>query len=146
MKVVLQRVKEASVKVDGKEKAATSRGFLLLVGIGKDDTLENAENLAKKISKLRVFEDANGKMNLDIREIKGEALSVPQFTLLADTKKGNRPGFDNAASPTEAEELWKKFNHFLEENHVPVKEGQFGAHMEINLINDGPVTLVLEEI
>ena len=113
MKVVLQRVKEAQVKVDEKEIASMSRGFLLLVGIGKDDTLENAENLAKKISKLRVFEDANGKMNLDIREIKGEVLSVPQFTLLADTKKGNRPGFDNAASPAEAEKLWKKFNHFL---------------------------------
>ena len=144
MRVVLQRVKEAAVTVGGKEIASTGRGFLLLVGVSKEDTPDAAEAMAKKIGKLRVFEDENGKMNLDILQAEGEVLSVPQFTLLADTTKGNRPGFDNAASPEEAKALWEEFNKALEGENVSVKKGDFGAHMEISLVNDGPVTFVLD--
>ena len=144
MRVVLQRVKEAAVTVGGKEIASTGRGFLLLVGVSKEDTPDAAEAMAKTIGKLRVFEDENGKMNLYILQAEGEVLSVPQFTLLADTTKGNRPGFDNAASPEEAKALWEEFNKALEGENVSVKKGDFGAHMEISLVNDGPVTFVLD--
>ncbi|MGB2630734.1 MAG: D-aminoacyl-tRNA deacylase [Candidatus Omnitrophota bacterium] len=144
MKVVLQRVKEASVSVGGAQKSSIGKGFLLLVGIGRTDKLDVVKKMARKISKMRIFEDENGKMNLDLIQAGGEILSVPQFTLLADTRKGNRPGFDDAADPGEAEALWKMFNHSLRDENVSVKEGEFGAHMEINLINDGPVTIILE--
>jgi D-tyrosyl-tRNA(Tyr) deacylase len=144
MKVVLQRVKEASVSVDEKIKDTIGRGLLLLVGISKEDRSETVERMARKISKMRIFEDENGKMNLDILQVGGEVLSVPQFTLLGDTSKGNRPGFDNAADPKDAEALWKKFDNVLRQDQVPVKEGEFGAHMEVSLVNDGPVTFVLE--
>ena len=144
MKVVLQRVKEASVAVEGKEKAAIKTGFLLLVGISKEDAPETVSKMAQKISKLRVFEDEQGKMNLDVAEVGGEILSVPQFTLLADTQKGNRPGFDQAATPQNAETFWRSFNDALRSGGVSVAEGEFGAHMEVSLVNDGPVTLVME--
>ena len=144
MRIVLQRVKEASVAVDGQEKQAIGKGFLLLVGIGRDDILEAIERMAEKIRKIRIFEDEDGKMNLDLIQAVGEVLSVPQFTLLGHTDKGNRPGFDNAASPEKAKALWEKFNEALKDRGVPVKEGEFGAHMEISLVNDGPVTFVLD--
>lgn len=144
MKIVLQRVKNASCAVGGTIKAVIKSGFLLLVGIGKDDTPETIEKLAKKVAKLRVFEDNSGKMNLDIKKAGGEILSVPQFTLLADTEKGLRPGFDAAAPPVEAKLLWERFNEELKHEGLSVSAGEFGAGMEVNLTNDGPVTFVLE--
>ena len=144
MKVVLQRVKEASVSANGKVTGAIEKGMLLLVGISTEDGPEVVERMAHKISKMRIFEDENGKMNLDILQVGGEVLSIPQFTLLGDTSKGNRPGFDNAAEPKAAEALWKKFDDALRQDQVTVKEGEFGAHMEVSLVNDGPVTFVLE--
>ena len=144
MKVVIQRVKNASVAIDDDVKSEIGGGFLALVGIAKNDTSNEIDNIAGKISKLRIFEDIHGKMNLDIIETGGEVLSVPQFTLLGRTDDGNRPGFDLAAVPDEAKRLWKEFNAKLREAGIPVAEGEFGAHMEVSLINDGPVTFVLE--
>ena len=144
MRVVLQRVKSSAVSVGGEEKASTGKGFLLLVGIDKKDSREVVEAMAIKISKLRVFEDAQGKMNLDLGEVEGKILSVPQFTLLGKTEKGNRPGFDDAADPEKAKELWQSFNEALKSRGVSVEEGEFGAHMEVSLVNDGPVTFILE--
>ncbi|MDD5634774.1 MAG: D-aminoacyl-tRNA deacylase [Candidatus Omnitrophica bacterium] len=144
MKIIIQRVKNAAVTVDGKKVAAIGKGFLLLAGIGKEDTETIAENMALKIIKLRIFEDENGKMNLDIRQVEGEVLSVSQFTLLGDTTKGNRPGFDKAALPDKAKELWEYFNEKLYASGIPVKQGVFGAHMDVSLVNDGPVTFSLE--
>ncbi|MFH1837284.1 MAG: D-aminoacyl-tRNA deacylase [Candidatus Omnitrophota bacterium] len=143
MKVVIQRVKSASVRVEGKETAAIGKGFLLFVGIDKSDDLEKIERMAKKIVKMRIIEDENGKMNLDIIGSKGEILSVPQFTLSARTEKGNRPGFDDAADPDKAQRLWIKFNDFLKKYGINISEGTFGAHMDVSLVNDGPVTFVL---
>jgi len=145
MKVVLQRVKRASVTVAGAEKAAIGAGFLLLVGVGRNDTPEVAAAMAAKISKLRIFEDGKGRMNLALGDVKGEVLSVPQFTLLGSTDRGCRPGFDAAALPREAEAHWREFNRAVRDEGVPVKEGIFGAHMEISMLNDGPVTFVLEK-
>lgn len=144
MRIVLQRVKKASVVVEGEKIAVIDKGFLLLVGVEKNDNPETAEKLAKKVSKLRIFEDENGKMNLDIKTVKGGILSVPQFTLLADTEKGLRPGFERAARPQDAKSLWEKFNEFLKDEGIAVAVGEFGAGMEVSLVNDGPVTFVLE--
>ena len=144
MKVVLQRVKQAAVDVGGERKAQIKKGFLLLVGIGREDDREVVGAMARKVSKLRVFEDTEGKMNLDLREAGGEVLSVPQFTLLGSTEKGNRPGFERAASPDKAEALWKDFNEVLRSCGVAVSEGRFSAHMEVSLVNDGPVTFILD--
>jgi D-tyrosyl-tRNA(Tyr) deacylase len=144
MRVVVQRVKESSVKVGGAKKSEISGGFMLLVGVAKDDTPEVVEAMARKIRKLRVFEDENGKMNMDLVQAGGQVLSVPQFTLLGRTDKGNRPGFDDAAEPAKAEEYWKMFNEVLRAEGLDVYEGEFGAHMEVSLVNDGPVTFVLD--
>jgi len=144
MRIVLQRVKKASVAVSGKTVSFIGKGFLLLVGIAKNDTLENLEKAANKTSAMRVFVDTDGKMNLNIKDAGGEVLSVPQFTLLANTEKGNRPGFDGAAAPRDAEKLWKHFNEMLRKNEIAVSEGVFGAHMEVSLVNDGPVTIVMD--
>ncbi|NQT33395.1 MAG: D-tyrosyl-tRNA(Tyr) deacylase [Candidatus Omnitrophica bacterium] len=143
MKAVLQRVKSARVAVGGHEKASIDKGFLLLVGIAREDTPDVVRAMARKISKLRVFEDEQGKMNLDINEIGGKILSISQFTLLGNTDKGNRPGFDPAAPPDEAKKLWEDLNEELKKRGIPVAEGEFGAKMEITLVNDGPVTFVL---
>jgi D-tyrosyl-tRNA(Tyr) deacylase len=144
MKVVLQRVKEASVSVEGVEKDSIGKGLLLLVGVGKGDTAGAAADMARKIGKMRIFEDDKGKMNLDIKQAGGEVLSVPQFTLLGSTQKGNRPGFDDAAEPARAEALWKGFNEVLRKEDIAVGEGEFGARMEVKLVNDGPVTFILD--
>jgi len=143
MKIVLQRVKEASVAAGGSEKSAIGRGLALLVGVGKGDDDKSAARMAGKISRMRIFEDPDGKMNLDVKEVGGEVLSVPQFTLLGSTDKGNRPGFDRAADPEDAENIWKKFNDSLRAEGITVKEGEFGSHMEVRIVNDGPVTFVL---
>jgi len=144
MKVIVQRVKEASVIVEGALKASIGKGLLLLVGIGKNDTEKTAEHMAEKISKLRIFEDENGKMNLDIKQVSGEILSVSQFTLYGNTGKGNRPGFDDAADPDIAQILWNKLNDAISGQSIIIKKGVFAAHMEVSSINDGPVTFLVE--
>lgn len=144
MRILVQRVKSAGVTVDRQKIAGIGKGLLLFVGIGKDDVEDDLEYLSKKISGLRIFEDEQGRMNLDIQQARGEVLSVSQFTLYADTKKGNRPGFDGAADPETAEEYWERFNMLLKEKGLKVEKGRFGAHMEVDLVNEGPVTLWLE--
>jgi len=144
MKIVVQRVKKAAVSVEFKNVAEINNGLLLLVGVGKGDDIKDIELLAKKVSNLRIFEDENGKMNLNVSQVKGAILSVPQFTLYADTRKGNRPGFDMSAPPDIAKDFWQKFNGILREAGVNVGEGVFGAHMEVALVNDGPVTILLD--
>jgi D-tyrosyl-tRNA(Tyr) deacylase len=144
VKIVIQRVKSAKVNVKGEMIAEVRRGLLLLVGVGKDDRVEEAERLAKKVTNLRIFEDEQGKMNLNIKQVNGQILSVPQFTLYADTQKGNRPGFEFSAEPGMAKEYWQRFNNLIQKDEIDVKTGVFGAHMEVELINDGPVTIIME--
>jgi D-tyrosyl-tRNA(Tyr) deacylase len=145
MKIVLQRVKNASVSVHGEMISEIGSGFLLLVGIAKGDTEAGADWLAGKVAGLRVFTDDEGKMNLSVCEAGGEVLAVSQFTLLADVRKGKRPSFINAAPPGEAEPLFDYFCENLRTTGVrSVKTGSFGAMMDVSLINDGPVTIVLE--
>lgn len=145
MKVVLQRVSRASVKVGGEPVSEIGSGLLLLIGVAKDDANEAVEWLARKVAGLRVFADAEGKMNLSAAEAGGAVLAVSQFTLLGDARKGNRPSFAEAAPPEEAEPLFESFCERLRETGVPeVKTGCFGAMMDVELVNDGPVTLVLE--
>jgi D-tyrosyl-tRNA(Tyr) deacylase len=143
MRVVLQRVARASVSVDGAVVAAIDRGFLLLVGIGAEDTEGEAERLADKIANLRVFADAEGKMNLALGDVGGEALVVSQFTLYADLRRGRRPSWTRAADPAIAAERVEDFARALETRGVKVSRGVFGAHMQVELLNDGPVTLLL---
>ena len=144
MRVLLQRVSSASVVVEKKKIAAIDRGYLLLVGIREGDTRENAEWSAKKIADLRLFEDADGKMNLSLRDVGGDILVVSQFTLYGDARKGRRPSYSHAARPENAEPLCTEFAQLLRDQGFHVEEGQFAAHMEVSLCNDGPVTLILE--
>jgi D-aminoacyl-tRNA deacylase len=145
MRVVLQRVKNASVTVSGEKISEIGEGLLLLVGVAKDDGEGEASWLAEKIAGLRIFNDEDGKMNLGVRDVGGEILAVSQFTLLADTRKGKRPSFIKAALPEEAEPLFDYFCERLREAGVAsVKTGSFGAMMDVALVNDGPVTIVLE--
>lgn len=143
MRAVLQRVTEARVHVDGALVGETGKGFLILVCAMGGDTEAQAEKLAAKIAKLRVFKDDQGKMNLSIRDIGGSALVVSQFTLAADLR-GNRPGFSTAAPPTEGERLYNYFSQCLEKEGVPVANGRFGADMAVSLVNDGPVTIWMD--
>lgn len=146
MKLVVQRVKKSNLKIKNKLYSSINTGMVILIGISKNDNYEMAKELANKITKLRIFNDANGKMNKNIMEIKGEILVVSQFTLYADTNKGNRPSFINAAKPELAISL---YNHFIDELQKlissKVRTGKFGADMKIKLINDGPVTIILEK-
>lgn len=145
MKVVIQRAKQASVTVDGIVTGAIEKGYVLLVGITHTDTLEDIQYVAKKIAELRLYEDAEGKMNHSITEVGGSILSVSQFTLYAETKKGRRPSFTEAARPDIAKPLWEAFNEELRNNHkLQVETGIFGAMMDVALINDGPVTIIVE--
>ncbi len=145
MKAVIQRVTEASVKVDGSIVGCISKGFLVLLGVMEGDTEKEAALMASKIAKLRVFEDSEEKMNLSVTDVDGEILSVSQFTLCADVKKGNRPSFTPSAKPDTAKALYEKFNGFLLGEGVrKVETGIFGADMKVSLLNDGPVTIVLD--
>lgn len=143
MKVVLQRVNQASCTIDQKLFSKIERGLCLFVGIGPEDSEETVKKMADKIVKLRIFSDEEGKMNLDIKQMNGSILSISQFTLYADCKKKNRPSFNKSAAPNVAKPLYESFNEYLS-NFVPVQPGVFGADMEIALINDGPVTIVLD--
>ena len=144
MRIVLQRVSHASVTVEEKVIGQIQRGFLLLVGVTHDDTMEDMEYLVRKIVQMRIFEDEEGKLNRSIQDIGGEILSVSQFTLYADTKKGNRPSFSKAAPGDVAIEMFDQFNGLLRETGIPVETGQFGADMKVELLNDGPVTILLD--
>ena len=145
MRIVLQRVKSASVAIEDSVVGEINQGFLLLVGVGPDDTRDDASYLARKIAGMRIFSDENRKMNLSIDQVVGKVLSVSQFTLFADTKKGNRPSFTGAASPEAANKLYEEFNEILRTEYgLIVETGEFGADMQVSLVNDGPVTILLD--
>lgn len=145
MKLLVQRVANANVKVDDKIVGKVDKGFLVLCGVTHTDTKETADYLVKKLLNLRVFEDENEKMNLSLKQVNGELLIVSQFTLYADTSSGNRPSFINAAKPDMANELYEYFCSQCVKEGIHVEKGVFGAHMEVSLLNDGPVTIMLEK-
>lgn len=145
MRALIQRVTNSDVSVDGNITGSINKGFNILLGVMQGDTKEEAETLASKIVKLRIFDDPDGKMNLSITDVDGEALVVSQFTLCADCRKGNRPSFVASAPPAEATELYEYFCSLLKENGVrKVAQGVFGADMQVNIVNDGPVTIWLD--
>lgn len=144
MKIVLQRVQSASVSVEGKLVGSIEKGYLILLGISGDDTKEIADKMIEKVSRLRIFEDENGKINLSIGQVGGAVLVVSQFTLYADCKKGNRPSFTNAGSPAMAEELYEYVLSRCRELFSKTECGIFGADMQVSLVNDGPFTIVLD--
>lgn len=145
MKIVVQRVKEAEVTVEGKRVGKIGKGFLVLLGVTHGDTKENADYLVKKLCKLRVFSDENDKMNLALKDVNGELLIVSQFTLYADCSGGNRPSFTESAKPDEANALYEYFCEECAKNNIKVEKGIFGADMQVSLINDGPVTIIIEK-
>lgn len=143
MKVIIQRVTQASVTIEGTVHGQIDQGLLLLVGVGPDDNSEDMDYAVRKIVNMRIFSDENGKMNKSVQDVAGKILSISQFTLFADTKKGNRPAFTGAAAPDMAKQFYEDFNQALS-SFVPVEVGVFGADMKVNLTNDGPVTIVLD--
>lgn len=145
MKIVIQRVLEASVAIEGKTEGKIGKGLLLFLGVGAEDTKEIADKFLDKIIKLRIFEDEDGKTNLSLKDVEGELLVVSQFTLYADCKKGNRPSFINSAPPAMAEELYEYFLEKCREKLGSVEHGQFGADMKVSLVNDGPFTILLDD-
>jgi D-tyrosyl-tRNA(Tyr) deacylase len=144
MRLVIQRVKQAFVEVDHQPVGKIGKGMLVLLGVGKEDNREKTSALVERLSELRIFEDADGKMNLSAREVNGAFLIVSQFTLYGDCMKGRRPSFDRAAPPKEAEELYHFFVEALKKKNFTVETGQFRAMMDVHLTNDGPVTFILE--
>ncbi|MBW8451437.1 MULTISPECIES: D-aminoacyl-tRNA deacylase [Lactobacillus] len=144
MRVVVQRVNKAQVTIDNEVVGKIKRGFLLLVGLREGDELDQVKKAADKIVKMRIFEDEDGKTNLSLKDVNGEILSVSQFTLLANTKKGNRPSFVEAMRPPKSKDLWENFNQELENRGFHVETGEFGADMQVSLENDGPFTIVLD--
>ena len=145
MKFVVQRVKNAQVDIEGKTVGKIDKGFLVLIGIKKGDTKEAADYLVKKLCNLRVFSDEDGKMNLNLKKVGGKLLIVSQFTLYGDCKDGNRPSFIEAARPEEAIPLYEYFCNECEKNNIEVQRGIFGADMKVKLLNDGPVTILMEK-
>lgn len=145
MKLVIQRVKNANVKVNNKVVGEIEKGFMVLIGITHTDTKETANYLVKKLCKLRVFEDENGKMNLSLKDVGGKLLIISQFTLYANCSDGNRPSFTDAAKPDFASELYEYFCDECKKQDIEVQKGIFGAHMDVSLLNDGPVTIVIEK-
>ena len=145
MKVVVQRAIDASVKVNGKEVGSINKGLLLLVGFTQTDTDKEIDWMVNKVLNLRIFDDENGVMNKSVNDVEGEILSVSQFTLYADSRKGNRPSYLNALRGEEAIILYDKFNEKLKEQNIKVETGKFGADMKVSFTNDGPVTIILEK-
>lgn len=145
MRVVIQRVLEAKVKVEGQTIGSIGKGFLLLLGVGQEDTKEIADKYLDKILKLRIFPDDKGKTNLSLQDVQGEVLVVSQFTLYAECKKGNRPDFIQAAGAEKARELYEYFLSVIKDRLGKVQSGEFGADMKVSLVNDGPFTIVLDE-
>ncbi len=144
MKVVIQRVSNANVKVENKIVGAINKGLLLFVGVLTKDTLNDVDYLVRKIVNMRIFEDENGKMNLSLKQLGYEILSISQFTLAAELKSGNRPSFSLAANPEIAQELYNDFNNKLINEGINVQTGQFGSMMDVSLVNDGPVTIIID--
>ena len=144
MRFVIQRVTEASVMVDGQVLGEIGKGFLVLIGVGKDDTTKEADCLVKKMTGLRIFEDENGKTNLSLDQVGGELLLISQFTLYANCKKGNRPSFIEAGKPDMAEKMYEYIISRCKEQVTVVERGKFGADMKVSLVNDGPFTIVLD--
>lgn len=144
MRAVVQRVSEASVSVEGQELSRIGRGLMVLIGVEISDEARDARYIGEKLAKLRIFEDAQGKMNLSIRDVQGEALLISQFTLLGDARGQNRPGFTQAQRPETAEPLYELCCEALRSQGVPVQQGSFGADMQVALVNDGPVTILLD--
>jgi D-tyrosyl-tRNA(Tyr) deacylase len=144
VRAVIQRVKKAKVTVDNNIVGSINQGFVVLLGVTHEDTLEDIKYLAEKIINLRIFEDEQGKLNLSLVDIQGEILSVSQFTLYADCRKGRRPSFTNAAPPEMANNLYLEFNNYLRELGIKVATGVFQAHMDVELVNNGPVTIILD--
>lgn len=144
MRVVLQRAKRAEVRVSGDVVGKINRGLMLLVGVTHEDTIEDAAYVAEKIANLRIFEDDQDKMNLSLLDVKGQILSVSQFTLYGDCRKGRRPNFMDAAKPDHAETIYEAFNDELRGKGIVVETGRFGAMMDVDFVNDGPVTLIVE--
>ncbi len=146
MKFVIQRVTKASVTVDGTCIGSIGKGFLVLIGVGAEDTKEVADRYVKKLLGLRIFEDAEGKTNLSLKDVNGELLLISQFTLYADCRKGNRPSFINAGAPALATELYEYIIESCKKEGYPVQTGEFGADMKVELLNDGPFTIVLDNL
>ncbi|MCR8655750.1 D-aminoacyl-tRNA deacylase [Paenibacillus endoradicis] len=144
MRVVVQRSKAANVTIAGEQVGAIDKGLVLLVGITHEDTEQDLKWMADKLSGLRIFDDESGKMNLDITEAGGSILSVSQFTLYGDCRKGRRPSFMKAARPDHAEPMYHNFNELLRNKGIHVETGQFGAEMDVSLVNDGPITIIID--
>ena len=145
MKIVIQRVQRADVTVEEKVIGKIGKGYLILFGAGEDDTEEKLQRYVDKIVKMRIFADENGKTNLSIKDVKGEMLIVSQFTLYADCKKGNRPSFVHAGEPIKANKLYERFVELMKEQIEVVETGEFGADMQVSLVNDGPFTIILDD-
>lgn len=144
MRAVIQRVTNASVHIEDSLINSIDSGYMILLGVGQEDTIEDIEWISKKIANLRIFSDADGKMNLNIQQIEGEILLISQFTLYADTSRGNRPGFSEGAGPELGNKLYHEAAEELRKYNIPVKMGEFGADMQISLTNNGPVTILLD--
>lgn len=144
MKAVIQRVTEASVSVEGKELGRIGLGFMILLGVADSDTDDDIQYMVRKITNMRIFEDDQDKMNLSLKDVGGELLVISQFTLFANTKKGNRPSFFDAGEPAFSEKMYKKFIEACRAQGFRTDEGQFGAYMQVSLVNDGPVTIMLD--